>query len=95
MFLHVEQAKYIQDYQIEIQFNDGRTGVADLKNALNGGIFKLLKDVDTFKKFRVDVELATITWANGADLAPEYLYFEAFKNAPELQEKFKTWGYVA
>jgi len=33
-------------------------------------------------------------WANGADIAPEYLYFLAFKDEPDLQEKFKKWGYV-
>ncbi|MDD2865385.1 MAG: DUF2442 domain-containing protein [Methylococcales bacterium] len=94
MFLHVEQAKYIQEYQIEIQFNDGRTGVADLKNALRGEIFTPLQNPALFSNFVVDKELATITWTNGADFAPEYLYFEAFKNEPELQEQFRKWGYA-
>ena len=29
---------------------------------------------------------------NGADLAPEYLYFRAFRDEPELQEQFMQWG---
>jgi hypothetical protein len=94
MFLHVEKAKYIQDYKIEIAFNDGRIGVADLKDALQGDVFTPLKDVTLFSNFIVDKELETIAWKNGVDLAPEYLYFQAFKNEPELQNKFKKWGYL-
>jgi hypothetical protein len=55
----------------------------------------LYKDKSFFAQVRVDKELETITWPNGADFAPEYLYFQAFKNEPELQGKFKEWGYIA
>ncbi|MBC8445962.1 MAG: DUF2442 domain-containing protein, partial [Chloroflexi bacterium] len=48
-----------------------------------------------FSRLRVDEELETITWPNGADLAPEYIYFRAFKDDPALQEQFKEWGYIA
>jgi len=33
-----------------------------------------LKDIQLFQKFRVDPELETVAWENGADLAPEFLY---------------------
>jgi hypothetical protein len=36
----------------------------------------------------------TISWENGLDLAPEFLYFLAFRNEPELQELFRKWGYL-
>jgi len=42
----------------------------------------------------IDFCLETIIWANGADLAPEYIYFKAFKDDPDLQEQFKKWGYL-
>ena len=59
----------------EVQFNDGTTKVVDLNQKLTsptGSIFKPLKDISFFKKVRL--EGGTITWENGADLAPEYLY---------------------
>ena len=28
-------------------------------------------------------------------LAPEYLYFKAFKNKLNLQDQFKKWGYIS
>ena len=95
MFLHITNAKYIEDYKIEVSFNNGRKGVADLSGSLKGSVFEPLKDKESFSAFIVDEELDTIVWKNGADLAPEYIFFQAFKNVPELQSQFKRWGYVA
>ena len=95
MFLHVTNAKYIEGYKVEVSFNNGREGIADLSGALKGPIFEALKNKSQFSNFIIDDELETIVWANGADLAPEYIYFQAFKHEPELQSQFKKWGYVA
>ena len=95
MFLHVTEAKYVGGYKIALSFNDGRKGLVDLAQALSGPVFEPLRDEARFSAFRVDEELATIVWANGADMAPEFLYFQAFKENPELQERFKPWGYSA
>jgi len=74
MFLHVKQAKYLHDYVIWLEFNDGAQGEIDLGGELEGEVFGPLKDTEAFKRFRVDPELETIAWENGADLAPEFLY---------------------
>jgi hypothetical protein len=95
MFLHVTKAKYVGDYKVEVSFNNGREGVADLSDALKGPVFESLENRLEFSSFTVDEELETIVWTNGADLAPEYIYFQAFKNEPELQSQFKQWGYIA
>jgi len=95
MFLHVKEAKYLRDYRIEISFNNGKTGIADLSDTLEGEIFLPLKNIKEFSSFEVDKELATIVWPNGADLAPEYLYFQAFKDDKDLEAQFKKWGYLA
>ena len=95
MFLHVTNARYLEDYKVEVSFNDGRKGIADLTDALKGPIFEPLKNKSAFSRLVVDKELDTIVWSNGADLAPEYIYFQAFKNEPELQHQFKQWGYLA
>ncbi len=74
MFLHVSEAKYLHDYLIWLKFSDGTEGEIDLQNELSGEVFAPLRDMDSFKRFRVDPELRTIAWENGADLAPEFLY---------------------
>jgi hypothetical protein len=74
MFLHVREAKYLHDYVIWLRFNDGAAGEIDLRDELVGEMFAPLKALDQFRRFRVDPELQTIVWENGADLAPEFLY---------------------
>ena len=74
MFLHVREAKYLHDYVIWLRFNDGAEGEIDLESELEGEVFGPLRDKQLFRRFRVDPELETIVWENGADLAPEFLY---------------------
>lgn len=74
MILHVREAKYLHDYVIWLRFNDGAEGEADLRHELSGEVFEPLKDLSSFKRFRVDPEMQTIVWDNGADIAPEFLY---------------------
>ncbi len=94
MFLHVTEARYLDAYRIEVAFNNGKKGIADLADALKGPVFESLKNTQAFACFKVDEELETIAWENGADLAPEYIYYQAFKNETALQTQFKEWGYV-
>lgn len=94
MFLHITEVKYLYDYQVEVAFNNGKRGVADLSSALWGSVFEPLKNQTEFSKLVLNSELETIAWPNGADLAPEFIYFQAFKNDPELQPLFKQWGYI-
>lgn len=94
MILHVVKAKYVGGYKVEVTFNDERTGIADLEDVLGGPVFEALREKSLFSQLNVDPELATISWPNGADLAPEYIYFKAFGEETELEEKFKRWGYL-
>ena len=48
--------------------------MVDLKDELYGEVFEPLKDMERFRSFKVDPDLETIVWENGADLAPEFLY---------------------
>jgi hypothetical protein len=68
----VIEAEYIKDYIISIGFSNGKKGKVDLQPFIGEGIFKPLQDILFFKKFFVDGW--TISWPNGADIAPETLY---------------------
>ena len=63
---------YIQDYQLLITFNDGNRKRVDLKPYLTGEVFGELLDPEKFIQYGLTP--VTIEWANGADLAPEFLY---------------------
>jgi len=73
--IEISKAKQVGDYQIELVFNNNKKGVVDLKNTIftdTRDIFKELKDLNKFKKFKIEFD--TLSWENGLDLAPEFLY---------------------
>lgn len=93
--IEVKKAKYVNDYKIEITFNDDKVGTVDFENLIfndKRGIFLPLQDLDFFKNFTVDY---TLIWSRDLDIAPEFLYFKAFENDNDLQERFQQWGYAA
>jgi hypothetical protein len=70
----VKNANYVSEYKILVTFEDGSVRLVDLKPHLDGEIFEPLKNINYFKTFRVDSELDTIVWENGADISPDFLY---------------------
>lgn len=60
MFLEISKAKYIEDYKIEIQFNNGEIFPVDLANELNGTVFNPLKDKSFFRD--ISIHYNTIEW---------------------------------
>ena len=70
----IVEAKYLKEYQIRLKFSDGTVGVIDFKHELEGDIFMPLKKLEYFKRFQLHPDLHTLTWPNGADFAPEFLY---------------------
>jgi hypothetical protein len=71
---YVTEAEYIDGYRIHLKFNDGVQAIVDLKHELYGPKFGGLVDVNLFKEVKLEPELSTIVWPNGADIAPEILY---------------------
>ena len=74
MIPKLKEAKYVSAYIVWLRFEDGIEGEVDLKAELWGEIFEPIKDQDEFKAFRLNTELNTFAWPNGADFAPEFLY---------------------
>ena len=68
----VIEAKYLSDFTIDTTFDDGTKKTINFFHWLNGPIFKPLKNKSYFKNFFIDG--GTISWPNGADIAPETLY---------------------
>jgi hypothetical protein len=94
MFITIISATYVDNHQIQFQFSDGKTGVVDLLPFLQGAVFEPLRNKEAFQQFSIDPNLETIVWENGANLAPEFLYFQSFKNDSSLRSQFIQWGYL-
>lgn len=68
----VVHAEYRDGFRIQLTFNDGTAGTVDFSEWLEGPIFEPLADVAYFRRFFL--EGGTVSWPNGADVAPETLY---------------------
>lgn len=70
---HVVEAKHVRDYVLDLTFSDGSIREVDFRPYIDkGGVFAPLRDPGYFRRFFVD--LNTVCWPNGADVAPERLY---------------------
>ena len=70
--LRVVDVDYIKDYELLVTFSDGNKKKVDLRPYLTGELFGELLDKEKFVQY--GLTRITIEWANGADLAPEFLY---------------------
>jgi hypothetical protein len=64
-------------YRLAVTLQDGTKGVADLSalaSDLDRGIYDALRDATYFAQARI--ELGAVTWPNGADLDPAWMYDE-------------------
>ena len=71
--MKVVSVQYLHDYVLRLRFNNGAEGEVDLATELEGEVFEPLKDKALFARVYLHPELRTVSWPNGADLAPEFL----------------------
>jgi len=74
MIPKVVEVRPLEGYKLWLRFQDGLSGTVDLSTELWGPMFEPLKDVALFAQAAIHPELETVTWPNGADLEPEFLY---------------------
>jgi len=81
----IRSARYVRDYVVHLEFDDGLEGDVDLSPYLRRGpVFAPLADLSYFKQFTL--EGGTLAWPNGADIAPERLY-EMIENASHAVQR--------
>lgn len=71
------EVKPLQNYTLQITFDNGESGIFDVKPYLEYIQFKDLKNEELFKT--VKVAGLSIEWDNGADICPEELYNQTVK----------------
>ena len=70
----IVEARYVAGHTVWLHFEDGTQGEIDLAAELWGPVFEPLRDPDYFKQVRLNPDIGTIVWPNGADFSPEFLY---------------------
>ena len=72
----VRAVKLLAGFKVHLTFTDGKERDVDLEPYLWGPVFEPIRnDPQMFAAVRVDEEGDTICWPNGADIAPETLYY--------------------
>ena len=61
-------------HQLRVSFEDGLSRVIDFKPILWGTLYEPLLNPDFFSQVRLDPEVHTIVWPNGADFDPATLH---------------------
>ena len=75
MLKDIVEVRPLDGYRLWLRFEDGAAGEVDLEKMIRfDGIFAPLKERAFFMQVRVDREIGSIVWPNGADLDPLVLY---------------------
>lgn len=80
--------------KLELTFEDGLRAVVDLDRVVKSytGVFAPLLDESYFQRVKVDPELGTIVWPNGADVCPDVLYSQASGRPIDIASSSSTAG---
>jgi len=73
-----------------VKFDDGSEQVIDFQPVLAGELFGPLRDLAVFNQVRIDSEVHTLVWPNGADFDPATLH-DWPDYAPKLAARAKLW----
>lgn len=82
MIIHVRDIKVVGPHSLELVFDNGYQKRVNLRSELYGPIFEPLRDPSYFAKAYIDPDSRTVTWPNGADFAPDFLYQLESEEAP-------------
>lgn len=76
MYWTVKSVTALENYRLQITFENGEQRLYDVKPLLNTGVFHTLKDPKMFRTVRVAFD--SIAWSNDVDIAPETLYHDSY-----------------
>ncbi len=86
----VRACQIVGPHTVRVFFADDTEQVIDFRPVLAGQMFGPLLDITLFNQVRVDPEVHTLVWPNGADFDPETLHdWPKFVDA--LTEQARSW----
>jgi Protein of unknown function (DUF2442) len=77
-------------YTLKLRFEDNTERVINFEPVLRGQFYGPLRDLKVFNQVRIDPEVHTIVWPNGADFDPATLH-DWPQHAPALIKLAESW----
>lgn len=87
----VTDFQVIGPYRLRVSFRDGIVREIDFQPVLAGSLFGPLRDLGLFNQVRLDPEVHTLVWPNGADFDPATLH-DWPEILPAMAERARAWG---
>ena len=78
----ITNVKVLQNYKLELEYDDGRQGIVDLSYLTGKGVFSLWNDYDVFRKVIIGSS-GELVWNDQIDLCPDSLYLKITNKRPE------------
>jgi hypothetical protein len=91
---HVTSVTKTGPYTLRVGFNDDTEQTIDFRPVLAGAIYGPLRDETLFNQVKIDAEVRTLVWPNGADFDPATLH-DWPKHAQAWAERAKKWELIA
>ncbi|MGH9647958.1 MAG: DUF2442 domain-containing protein [Bryobacteraceae bacterium] len=70
----VRSFEIVSAYTLNIRFDDGVEQTIDFRPVLAGKLYGPLRDLSVFNQVRIDPQVETLVWPNGADFDPATLH---------------------
>ena len=70
----VRSFEAVSAYTLRVGFDDGTEQTIDFRPILAGKLYGPLRDLGMFNQVRIDPQLHTLVWPNGADFDPATLH---------------------
>ena len=74
LICRVRDFAIVGPYTLRISFDDGTEQTIDFQPVLSGELYGPLQDLTLFNQVRIDPEVHTLIWPNGADFDPATLH---------------------
>ena len=78
----ISKVKVLPGYRLELEFDDGVSGIVDLSENVGKGVFALWRDPLAFDQVRIGSS-GELVWGDRIDLCPDALYLKVTGKKPE------------
>jgi hypothetical protein len=70
----VKSFEIVAPYTLRVEFEDKTEQLINFEPTLAGELFRPLRNLSVFNQVRIDPEVHTLVWPNGADFDPATLH---------------------